>query len=51
MVYLNLRYPEKYYLYKYTMFKDFVERIDYDEASKSGEIENLGLDERLVQRD
>lgn len=41
MVYLNLRYPEKYYLYKYTMFKDFVERIDYDEAPKSGEIENL----------
>ena len=34
MVYLNLRYPEKYYLYKYTMFKDFVERIDYDEAPK-----------------
>ena len=23
------------------MFKDFVERIDYDEAPKSGEIENL----------
>lgn len=41
MVYLNLRYPEKYYLYKYTMFKDFVERIDYDEAPQSGEIENL----------
>mgnify|MGYP007064565832 CR=1 FL=1 len=41
MVYLNLRYPEKYYLYKYTMFKDFVERINYDEAPKSGEIENL----------
>lgn len=36
MVYLNLRYPEKYYLYKYTMFKDFVERIDYDETPKSG---------------
>lgn len=41
MVYLNLRYPEKYYLYKYTMFKDFVEYIDYDEAPKSGDIENL----------
>lgn len=41
MVYLNLRYPEKYYFYKYTMFKDFVERIDYDEAPQSGEIENL----------
>lgn len=41
MVYLNLRYPDKYYLYKYTMFKDFVERTNYDETPKSGEIENL----------
>ena len=41
MVYLNLRFPEKYYLYKFTMFKDFVQRISYDEIPKSGEIENL----------
>lgn len=41
MVYLSLRYPEKYYLYKFTMFKDFVEYIDYDTAPKSGHIENL----------
>ena len=41
MVYLNLRYPEKYYLYKYTMFKDFVERTDYDDSPKSGDIKNL----------
>ena len=41
MVYLSLRYPEKYYLYKYTMFKDFVNYIEYDEHPKSGHIENL----------
>ena len=41
MVYLNLRYPDKYYLYKFTMFKDFVERTDYDNSPKSGDIENL----------
>ena len=32
-------YPEKYYLYKYTMFKDFVERTDYDDSPKSGDFE------------
>lgn len=41
MVYLSLRYPEKYYLYKYTMFKDFVNYIEYDKPPKRGHIENL----------
>ena len=41
MVYLSLRFPEKYYLYKFTMFKDFVKFVDYDSAPKSGQIENL----------
>lgn len=49
MVYLNLRYPEKYYLYKYTMFKDFVELIDYDDTPKSGEIENIFKFESLCE--
>ena len=31
----------EYLLYEFPMFKDFVERIDYDESPKSGEIENL----------
>ncbi len=47
MVYLNLRYPDKYYLYKYTMFKDFVERTDYDDVPKSGDFENLIKFEKL----
>lgn len=41
MVYLSLRFPQKHYLYKYTMFRDFVEYIDYDVLPKSGRIENL----------
>ena len=49
MVYLNLRFPEKYYLYKFTMFKDFVKHIDYDEIPKSGEIENIFKFEKLCK--
>lgn len=41
MVYLSLRYPEKYYLYKYNMFKKFIERTDYDYIPQSGDIQNL----------
>lgn len=47
MVYLNLRYPDKYYLYKYNMFKSFVERTDYDYIPKSGDVENLVKFEKL----
>lgn len=47
MVYLNMRFPDKYYLYKYTMFQKFVEQTDYDETPKKGEIENLFKFEKL----
>lgn len=30
-LYLNLRYPEKYYFYKYTMFKKFAKLIEYQD--------------------
>jgi hypothetical protein len=30
LVYLNLRYPDTYFLYKYKMFKAFCERIEHD---------------------
>ena len=39
LVYLNMRYPEKYYLYKYQMFVDFAKLIDYAELPKAGDIE------------
>ena len=31
MVYLTFRYPEKYYLYKFTMFKTFCDRVGFIE--------------------
>lgn len=39
MVYLNMRYPEKYYLYKYKMFLEFARLIDYAELPKAGDID------------
>lgn len=39
MVYLNMRYPDKYYLYKYQMFVDFAKLIDYTELPKAGDID------------
>lgn len=38
MVYLNMRYPDKYYLYKYKMFVAFAKLIDYAELPKAGDI-------------
>lgn len=43
MVYLNMRYPEKYYLYKYTMFVKFAKLIDYAELPNVGDIELIFL--------
>jgi len=42
MVYLSLVYPERYYLYKYTMFSDFAKIIDYSYEPKMGRNENIG---------
>ena len=42
LVYLSLVYPERYYLYKYTMFSDFAKIIDYNYHPKKGRIENIG---------
>ena len=41
LVYLTLRFPEKYYLYKYEMFKDFVRLVNYPYQPKKGAIENI----------
>lgn len=43
MVYLNMMYPEKYYLYKYTMFTKFAKLIDYAELPNAGDIELIFL--------
>lgn len=41
LVYLCLRYPDRYYLYKYKMFKGFVGLVDYPYQPKTGDIQNI----------
>lgn len=49
LVYLNMRYPEKYYLYKYQMFVDFAKLIDYAELPRAGDIELVFLFESMCE--
>jgi len=42
IVYLALRFPERYYFYKQRMFKSFTEKIDYGYKPVAGRIENIG---------
>lgn len=41
MVYLCLRYPQDYYLYKYRMFRDFSNLINYPYKPKMGDFESV----------
>ena len=41
MVYLFLKYPNRYYPYKYGMFKDFLEFVDYPYKVVKGRTENV----------
>ena len=41
LVYLNLRYPDNYYFYKFEMFKTFCEKVEYDYHPKRGAMENV----------
>ncbi len=47
MVYLNMRYPDKFYLYKYKMFVDFANLIDYAKLPKAGDIGLLFIFESM----
>lgn len=49
IVYLVLRYPERYFLYKYGMFKKFAERIDYAHLPIKGRVDNIGLYQNLCE--
>lgn len=49
MVYLNLRYPEKYYLYKYRMLSDFNDLIDYVDMPTAGSIDLIFVFESLCE--
>ena len=42
MVYLSLIYPDRYYLYKYTIFCDFIKKIEYSYTPKMGADNNIG---------
>lgn len=42
IVYLTLRFPERYFFYKYQMFKDFSEKAELIYKPISGRIENIG---------
>ena len=41
IVYLVLKYPERYYLYKFGMFKTFASKINYTYTPVKGRIENV----------
>ena len=40
-VYLSLRYPDRYYIYKFQLFAEFVGLIDYNYVVKRGNLENI----------
>lgn len=42
IVYLTLRYPERYFFYKFEMFKQFSERLEITYRPIRGHIENIG---------
>jgi hypothetical protein len=42
-VYLALRFPERYYFYKFEMFKTFCQKLEYSYFPVQGRQENLGL--------
>ena len=41
MVYLNVRYPDTYYLYKFEMFRVFAEKLHYDYRPIKGRLTNV----------
>lgn len=41
LVYLCLRYPDRYYFYKFKMFETFVQLVDYPYKPKRGSIQNI----------
>lgn len=47
IVYLVLKYPERYFLYKQRMFKEFSRKVDYNYNPIAGRIENIGQFQNL----
>lgn len=42
LVYLVLMYPNRYFLYKFGMFRDFAKKVKYPYQPRQGRIENIG---------
>ena len=42
IVYLTLRYPERYFFYKFEMFKQFSKILELSYKPKMGKLENVG---------
>ncbi|WP_242094307.1 DUF3883 domain-containing protein [Aestuariivivens sediminicola] len=49
IVYLTLMYPERYFFYKFGMFKKFAEKIEYAHRPVAGRVENIGLFQNLCE--
>jgi len=49
LVYLTLYYPERYFFYKYRMFKDFAEKVKFTYRPIRGRIENIGQFHNLCE--
>lgn len=49
MVYLSLKHPEKHYLYKFGMFRDFSKLIDYRYQPQKGKFANVVQFEKLCE--
>lgn len=47
IVYLVLKYPERYFFYKQRMFKEFSRKVDYNYNPIAGRIENIGQFQNL----
>lgn len=50
MVYLVLKYPERFFLYKFGMFKKFAMQVDYPYIPVKGRIENISHFENLCEQ-
>jgi len=49
MVYLGLHYPERYFFYKYRMFKDFSSKVNHTYKPVAGRTENISQFHNLCE--
>ena len=49
IVYLTLFYPERYFFYKFRMFKDFAKKVEFIYKPIAGRIENVGQYQALCE--